>query len=211
MPTSFHTNSAQDPAVWKSHNAMPAQGVRSLWGHCPRLVGGTNLKGLTWGDVPSQGSPLPLPTPDGGGVTFLVGIWKVAPPQPFIFSPQTVLAHTGGKEARLLWVNAEGFFLSVGSNQVGILSASAGGLGWGCGKSFLAGWEPLLCTLLRGRLPTTSCKGSGVPLRQPLSLASLPDDGTGSLPLGQPPVEQLPGLCHAGRLSQVRGRGNSQH
>ncbi|KAK9393030.1 coronin-7 [Crotalus adamanteus] len=31
---------------------------------------------------------------------------------------QTVLAHTGGKEARLLWVNTEGFFLSVGSNQM---------------------------------------------------------------------------------------------
>ncbi|KAL7979351.1 hypothetical protein Chor_015375 [Crotalus horridus] len=31
---------------------------------------------------------------------------------------QTVLAHAGGKEARLLWVNAEGFFLSVGSNQM---------------------------------------------------------------------------------------------
>ncbi|KAM3827015.1 coronin-7-like isoform 1-T1 [Vipera latastei] len=31
---------------------------------------------------------------------------------------QTVLAHAGGREAQLLWVNAEGFFLSVGSNQM---------------------------------------------------------------------------------------------
>ncbi|XP_070811354.1 coronin-7-like isoform X5 [Pituophis catenifer annectens] len=31
---------------------------------------------------------------------------------------QTVLAHTGGREAQLLWVNTEGCFLSVGSNQM---------------------------------------------------------------------------------------------
>ncbi|XP_032086183.1 coronin-7-like isoform X1 [Thamnophis elegans] len=31
---------------------------------------------------------------------------------------QTVLAHRGGREVRLLWVNADGCFLSVGSNQM---------------------------------------------------------------------------------------------
>uniref|UniRef100_A0A8C6X8T1 Coronin n=1 Tax=Naja naja TaxID=35670 RepID=A0A8C6X8T1_NAJNA len=46
--------------------------------------------------------------------TILSG-WGWGPPPPP--SPQTTLAHKGGKEARLLWVNAEGCFLSVGSNQ----------------------------------------------------------------------------------------------
>lgn len=156
------------------------------------------------GHVPFQGSPLSLPTSRN-----LEG----RPPQPFVFSPQTVLAHTGGREARLLWVNTEGCFLSVGSNQVGILSASparAVGLGQGANPDRRGPRSAPSGKDVSPAQPARALESLWSPRRQPLSLAFLPDDGTGSVPLGQPPVEQLPDLCHTGRLSQVRGCGNSQ-
>lgn len=128
---------------------------------------------------------------------------------PFIWAhllPQTVLAHASDREARLLWVNAEGCFLSVGSNQVWILpclccriglvgrQAGAGFGVWswqGGPRSEFSKRPPQPVRALQGHLPWGWLPQAALP-----SLISLPDDGAGNPALGHAPTEWLAGFHH---------------